>query len=77
MKENKFCPLCGKGERPSLEEVTLGAVGGGEVPIKVHVCSLCQVVIHNVKRLFEDGERQVREKRKKEAQEKLSGRVGG
>jgi len=56
-EEKNFCVLCGKTRSESLTAVTLGVIEETGLPINVQICSLCGVIVHNIKRLYEDAKR--------------------
>ena len=56
-KEKNFYPLCGKTKNEPLKLVTLAFVEETKAPVTVAICKGCIVIIHNIRRIYEDVKR--------------------
>lgn len=55
--EKQMCPLCGKQRSEELISATIGEVDDGMF-LRVDVCHSCHIVLHNIRRIFEDKKRE-------------------
>ena len=54
--EKNFCCLCGKSKNEPLTNLPLGMTEEG-FKVEVEACHQCEIVLHNVRRVFEDVKR--------------------
>lgn len=54
IKEKNFCILCSKMKEEPLSLAILGVIEETKTPIQVSVCNLCQIVLHNIRRICND-----------------------
>ena len=62
----KLCPLCGKYKSEELRPVILGVLDAVQ-SVAVTICRSCDVILHNVRRIYKEAEFQWREKKKEDA----------
>jgi hypothetical protein len=61
LKPQKACPLCAKNRNEDEFKPTLiGALD--KLECKIEICSLCQIVLHNARRIFAEAIKQMKEK---------------
>lgn len=65
MEKGNFCCLCGKMRNDPLTNIPLGMIDE-KVMVRVDACRQCDVILHNIGRLFEDARKNWMEKQKKE-----------
>jgi hypothetical protein len=75
MSDQYFCPLCSKHKNEPLTNVPLGVIDEGMI-IKVDICRGCAVILHNVRRIYEEEQKRWVEKKRK-AQAVLGGKLNG
>ena len=52
--EKTFCCLCSKYTAEQVKLVTVGFVEEVNLPITIPICKECNLIIHNLKRIYED-----------------------